>query len=1245
MAKLCPYKVLLIATVLATSCSAEVMFINDGESLVKYLCPPSGTISPNTKLELNKSSFTIDGQSLSCQIENTSNITVVPSQELIINGHDHVEVQCLPGSGGFGFFNVSNLTISSVMFNNCAGVIPASAVRYVNDTDQYLFYGHDDLRAAFIFNHCYNITLHNLISMQNDSKFSIIGVNMCDHSSINIVTTVVVSGMKNLLYYADSVLTSSNLVCNLNIEYNPTLKISSSTKETYYIHGDKMPISLINGWFTLVVSQQEFDANVDMVMKPTAFSSIWISPLLAVSIMFINSMANSQVTFQGLPYEYCKNDTSLDHYFMSLALNVLYYETPSFNSSVSGVRNSLVIQNTSFLLYTTSEINSVKSLAQSLLQIGKDSKTISHQIKVENVSWCMKDLDSDSIDPSSNIGPYHSLLTAENLLNQDMSSTLNKGNLHISITNTHMHYHGLSPRSLTAIILKNINIAMSGTNYFALNGGAIMKIEASNLTITGNLTVSGAHTIRGGGLSLDEQSTLYLKEPLTACFYNNTAYQASALYAPISKKNPNSTIQILPRSTYTLLNIEDIEIALHFKNNTDYTGVPNSLYVPSLNFNFLQVSPNLQFQSLDWDSIHTQFAYTTLFDVVLKEIDEFDKYTSLANGMCIQLHGQQWNCKYTDSVISHREDYVSTFHTFPGETAISILYTNNEIFSVQQVSSCSGDKLMFVRDLDSLLRTNSYYATKTVIFENKEGKSVCFILYRYNQILNLQFFVHVDAYCPLGFHLTEEGYCNCTSALRSHKYVCDINTRVFSSPPGYWTGYEEYSPDTSQLTLFFTTNCPPNYCDPNFQHFVLNNSITDLSCLNSRTGIICGQCMENYSAVFGSDTCYSNCNDLYLLTLPMYALAGLILVVVLSALRLTVATGTINGVIFYANILGLSMDKMTQDYHGQYLTFFHIVISLLNLNLGFPICFYKGMTTTARVGLQFIFPVYLWSIVVGMIIVSKCSLRISKLLSNSSVQVLATLFYLSFSKLLCTVIDIISYSELYSITYINHNYSQVSEKMVWYYSGDDYGHGVHGFYLALATIFIALFLLPYTILVTFSHCFMRFKIVNKFKPFIDAYGGPFKDKWRFWFGLRLWITITLFIVNGVLQGTNDTTLQIHVVIFIVFIIFQAILHPFKNLIVGFVDTLVMTDYWLIIMSYLIFKSIFQGAYILLLSAYLLVLLLIFLFHFYYEYIHQKVSFKIKAKLYNKYTIIQDEQDDAELFQAAEQRYQATHYSY
>ena len=264
------------------------------------------------------------------------------------------------------------------------------------------------------------------------------------------------------------------------------------------------------------------------------------------------------------------------------------------------------------------------------------------------------------------------------------------------------------------------------------------------------------------------------------------------------------------------------------------------------------------------------------------------------------------------------------------------------------------------------------------------------------------------------------------------------------------------------------------------------------------------------------------------------------------------------------------------------------------------------------------------------LIITNHSIRVSNLISKSSVQVLATLFYLLFSKLLRTVIDILSHTTLYSITYHQHDYPNLSEQNVWYYSGEAYGHGVHGFYLFLATAFVVLFLIPYTILVTFSYCFMRFKLVNKFKPFIDAYGGPFKDKWRFWFGLRLWITITLFVVSGILQGTNtEIMLTIHCLTILIFFFSQGACHPFKNHVIWFTDTLFMVDYWLIIEFYFTFHSALAVAYIFLVSLAIFMLFLITLFHCSHKCRKQNFFLQIRNRFerLNGYQFIGNEMND------------------
>jgi len=66
-------------------------------------------------------------------------------------------------------------------------------------------------------------------------------------------------------------------------------------------------------------------------------------------------------------------------------------------------------------------------------------------------------------------------------------------------------------------------------------------------------------------------------------------------------------------------------------------------------------------------------------------------------------------------------------------------------------------------------------------------------------------------------------------------------------------------------------------------------------------------------------------------------------------------------------LIQTSFSKVSSD------GFLFIFISLLNLELGFPLCFFNGMNEIAKVGLQFVFPSYLLLISVGIILLCRWS--------------------------------------------------------------------------------------------------------------------------------------------------------------------------------------------------------------------------------------------------------------------------------
>ena len=132
-----------------------------------------------------------------------------------------------------------------------------------------------------------------------------------------------------------------------------------------------------------------------------------------------------------------------------------------------------------------------------------------------------------------------------------------------------------------------------------------------------------------------------------------------------------------------------------------------------------------------------------------------------------------------------------------------------------------------------------------------------------------------------------------------------------------------------------------------------------------------------------------------------------------------------------------------------------IFISWLNLDLGIETCFFNGLSAYSKVWLQFVFPLYIWSIAGFIIALSKYSNCVAKVMGNNSVPVLATLFHLSYAKLLHTIILALSFSILTTMD---------SSKAVWSSDGHlDYLGPKHAplFFVALATL---IFLwLPYTL--------------------------------------------------------------------------------------------------------------------------------------------------------------------------------------
>ena len=442
-------------------------------------------------------------------------------------------------------------------------------------------------------------------------------------------------------------------------------------------------------------------------------------------------------------------------------------------------------------------------------------------------------------------------------------------------------------------------------------------------------------------------------------------------------------------------------------------------------------------------------------------------------------------------------------------------------------------KFNLERQTTSLLHLQSDLNTNFCVDSKLSGSHDVMILSEhYNLFQQLSIRVKRMS-CPLGFHLDDiNGVCKCNKS-KTYELTCDlIHTRLNRSGK-QWLGltHQHTIPDESPGVIIYNP-CPFDYCRTDNESLSFRLEDQDVICNFNRSGILCGGCKTNFSRVFGSSKCKICSNKIskesVFLFLVQLAL-GPVLVISLMMLDITVAVGTINGLIFYANILQSQLAIL----HDSLSSFSRKVIAWLNLDLGAKRCFYDGLDEYTITWLDASFPLYIYLIAGIVIVLSHWSSRFSKLTGKNSIQVLATLFLLSYTRLLRLTINVFSYAEL--------TYSDGHHTKVWLVDGNvEYFKGKHIPLFLITTLFVVV-TLPYTIVllsIQFLYKISHYRVmfwIQKLKPFFDAYTGPYKAKHRYWTGLLLLVRVVLLATFSSLQG-RDSSVNLLVIVVCTFVL-------------------------------------------------------------------------------------------------------------
>ena len=486
--------------------------------------------------------------------------------------------------------------------------------------------------------------------------------------------------------------------------------------------------------------------------------------------------------------------------------------------------------------------------------------------------------------------------------------------------------------------------------------------------------------------------------------------------------------------------------------------------------------------------------------------------------------------------------------------------------------------------------------------------------------------------CPIGFSVNSSGVCDCS--VSRDNVTCDINTLDITHNGLLWIGtYDTSTPfnanETNPNACIINEDCLL-YCSPNPVTFQLNDIHTQ--CVDNRGHRMCGSCTEGYSLLMGSNKC-GHCHNNYMMIawIALFAVMGVLLVVLLIALNLTVSVGTLNGLLFYANIVKLYEPVFSRKGALPVLS---QVISWINLDFGFEICFYNGMDSYAKQWLQFAFPLYLWIIIIIIIQLCRRYGKISRLMGSHAVPVLSTLFLLSYTKLVRTIVIVLHKREVT----LHCTDESVRSVNLWYEDPNvEYAKGKHAVLFGFALLVSVSFVIPYTLFLLLNPFYEKYlsnfkllkKIWDRFKPIIDAYSGQMKDDYRFWPGLllvaRIPVLLSVTLADSFIQSQHFLLSMLLTVLVIVLSLGYCFGGVYKKRMNSVLEVWFLFNLCIMVG---LSGAINEDSKVLIwynicLSVFIFSFILIVVYHLYLQLSHMKCYDALIKKLFKK----QDEDDD------------------
>ena len=970
-------------------------------------------------------------------------------------GNDQCVITCTSPASVL-IINVTSFIFQNIKLMNCI----KSHKEYFKMTYFDSLYARDTVPFSKVTQYLMSVFLHNsssvyisdmdviatvmtsftavlIVNIQNESKITNIKVHisctMCNH-------TIRISGI--LVYYSDGIANNGNLTIG-NFYYNNTCK---SCKNDFHC--------VITLLFLGSNEKIKFATKLDILIQNSTFNYLKNSSILCY---YGETRHDKRYNYERTRSVIIQNVTickSTGHHQFNMFYIVLKSMTHILTNNIWFAKKYNLKRTYSTFSFLNCKFTSNSDMNAIIYVKPPTMDAIVGQISIKN-------------------GTFHKNKNVHFIIVKKEYQSLWHMTTHFRLTNVSIfnneHSDGQSLILVTSGIIILRHVYINQNRYYS----NVISLRSSMLLFQNYTEISNNYARHA--IKAQSKSFLFINVFVTVNISHNVVYKTTKVVSTFEKNTvPICSLQghQTEQRSHEDFQLNDISCRLILLHNTEMISkiLPTEI-ISFVNKNCTWLKGSIfEKMNVNVNTIHNKIVkYNSTI------VHESNTERAIPLSICPCFNNRSYSC-----FIAHM------YSIFPGQVLhidliISPQWINLHSTTIVAANTIDDDcSIVDGYQLSQTHFNNGCNRYSYTIWPNSESVAECKLFVGLSEIPEM-FYVQIKP-CPMGFTLNSSvKACYCDPLLNNDILSvssCDINDATIQRPANSWIFAETANGSNSYV---ISSQCPFDYCLPHLSH--LNLSDPDLQCQFNRSGVLCGECKQGLSAVFGSSQC-KHCSNYYVFIIVPIAIAGIVLVIMLFIFNLTVTDGIINTLIFYVNIISINYSQFCFDSHSPDC----VILSLFNLDLGIETCFYNGY---AKMWLQLVFPSYLMIIAFALIIGSRHSSKLQALTAIRILKLLATLFLLSYTKVLLMVCQV-----LFFFSTVTH-FPSKHTSLVW---SVDTGVAVFGVkFCILYSVCLILFiiLLLFNAILLFPRIVSRLKVVNYFKPLLDAYFGPYKAQYLF----------------------------------------------------------------------------------------------------------------------------------------------------